>query len=172
RELDPGRLVRRARTLEPRLRVVETDRAGAGACERARPLGGAAAQLEHVLPRNVAEHLQLCFRNLPQPPGQAALDEAGVPLVVLGALAVPELAVLARVLGQVRRVHGRTRARARAAPIPASPSRAPGFPAWRAQDRRGSFPERTRPGWSSPSRCGRPKSRTRPRAPARGSAPR
>ena len=31
RELEPGRLVRRARPLEPRLRVVEPDRAGAGA---------------------------------------------------------------------------------------------------------------------------------------------
>ena len=37
--------------------------------EGARPLGGAAAQLEHVLPRNVAEHLQLRLRDLPQAPG-------------------------------------------------------------------------------------------------------
>src|SRR4029077_1849788 len=151
RELDPGRLVRRARTLEPRLRVVETDRAGAGACERARPLGGAAAQLEHVLPRNVAEHLQLRLRNLPQPPGQTALDEAGVPDVVLGALAVPELAVLARVLGQVRRVHGRTRARAHAPPTPGSPTRAPGCRASPARGRRGSCRAPTPRGWSSPS---------------------
>ena len=70
-----------------------------------------------------------------------------------------------------RQAHPGTRARSRAPPTRASPSRARGCPASRARGRRGSSRGRRRPDSSRPSSCERSRSPPRPRARARASAP-
>ena len=64
--------------------------------EQDRPLGGAAAELEHVLAGDVAEHPELGLRDLPHAPARLRLpDELAVALLVLVGGCVPELAVAA-----------------------------------------------------------------------------
>ena len=72
REVGAGR----ARVRELPLREVDAGDARAAARERAAPLRRAAAVLEHVLPGDVAEHLQLRLGDLPDAPRVAALDVA------------------------------------------------------------------------------------------------
>ena len=132
REVGAGR----PRVLELPLRVVEADAAGALRREQDRPLGGAAAELEHVLPGHVAEHLQLALGQLPDPPaGLRPADVLAVRRLVLVRPLVPEGAVPRC----VRRAHRpRTRARSRGRRTRASRSRGRDCPASRARSRRGS----------------------------------
>ena len=69
---------------------------GAAFRERDRPLGGAAAELEHVLAGDVAEDLQLRLGILGRPPGRpAAVGEVpAVPRLVLVAIGVSRISRL------------------------------------------------------------------------------
>ena len=102
RELEPGGRHQLARVLELACRVVEAGHARALACERDRPLGGAAAELEHVEAAHLAEHLQLGLGDLPHAPGGAAglLELAAVARLVLVGLLVPQAAIQGRVVGE------------------------------------------------------------------------
>ena len=170
REVDAGCGHQLARVLELARRVVEADRPRAAAGEQDRPLGRAAAELEHVLAGDVAEDPQLGLGDLPHRPSAArrAADELAVPLLVLVAACGPSARGCAR--RQTSR-HRRTRARPRARPTRASPSRARGCPASRARGRRGSCPGadvgRVR---RAHRRAHDARSRPRPRARARASA--
>ena len=70
REVDARFRHQLARVLELPRRVVQADHPRAALREEDRPLGGAAAELEHVLAGDVAEDPELRLRKLPHAPAR------------------------------------------------------------------------------------------------------
>src|SRR5215211_839454 len=154
--------------LELALRVINSYGPRSLTGEQDRPLCGA-AELEHVLTGHFAEHTELALRELPHTPTRLRTpDVLTMPVLVFVRLAVPEVPVP----GCVRQALNRkTRALSRAPPTPASPSHAPGCPAWQAQGRHEWFrgplrPDSWRQWWRE-----RRRSRTLPPPRARASGP-
>src|SRR5262249_51214261 len=135
------------------------------ALEPGAEVGRAAPELDDVLAGDVRDDPDLALGLRPLAPRDLVLRPRalGLGVGVLRVAARPALAVDRDVVG----LSHRTRARARAAPTPASPSRARGCPASTAQGRRESIPAPSRQDSSRPSSCGRSRSRLRLPAQAR-----
>ena len=88
--------------LELSLREVEPDRTGTELRQGDRPLRRAAAELEDVQTRDLAENAELGLRDLGRPPGEtAALRQlVAMECLVLVARGVPRGTVVGRVLCQ------------------------------------------------------------------------
>jgi hypothetical protein len=100
RELDARVGHRTARVLQLARGEIEPHGPCAQARQRDRPLGGAAAQLQHVEPGDVAEDVQLGLGDLPYAPGEAGPLGQLIPvaLLVRVRLALPVRAVLGDVV--------------------------------------------------------------------------
>ena len=131
-----SRLIR-ARRLELRRRDVDADRPRAALREPGGEVRGAAAELDHVEPVDVAEDVQLGLGDRPDAPRDLVERPVvgGALVGVLGVRLGPERGVLRSV---VTPAHRGTRARSRARPTRASRSRARGCSASRARTRRGA----------------------------------
>ena len=154
RELDPRLGHHPPRRLELRRRDVDADRPRAALREPRREVRGAAAELDDVESRDVAEHAELGFVDPPDAPGdlvERPVRRGGVVRVLAVGLG-PEREVLR---GVAMPVHRGTRARSRAPQTRASPSRARGCSASRARTGRAAIPARRRPGSWRRSSCGR-----------------
>ena len=95
-------------------REVEAGGAGTGARERGRPLRRAAAELQHVLVADVAQHAELRLRAAPRAPRERAGREVGaVHLLVHVRVRIPELPVPGDVVARRGLRHGDDESRSR-----------------------------------------------------------
>jgi hypothetical protein len=105
REVDIVLGLHRPRRRELRLGQIDADRASTPACQPRRPVGGAAAELDHVEPVDVAQDPELLLANFPDPPRRRIVrPQTPSGRLVLSGDDIPGGAIAPCMLGQLHRL--------------------------------------------------------------------